>query len=825
MKKHSFRFLLHGVVLLAIQMVFVHAADARPISLEDAIQKAQNFLYSNATEQGMLSKSKQPQALKLAYEARTENDGASCFYVLNRPSSEGYVIVSADDRLPDVLGYSDCGNFDIDNLPDNLQWLLSEYRRKIEYMLSSSDVPVAADVSHRDGWEVIPPFVNSQWSQYAPYNNMCPTVNGIRTLTGCVATAMAQIMNYYQWPDTGRGSHSYEWEGQTLSMDFSQVSFDWGNMLNDYSSYGNGAAQEDAVATLMAACGISVDMDYGVGASGAVTMYVYNALRQYFDYTADYIWRETTEISDADVETLVYTEVSDGRPVLYSGRTLASGHAFVCDGYSMNGLFHINWGWGGYLDGYFLLNVLDPYNDGNGYRYDQQIIYGIRPVKKVKIDGIFYGLVNENAEAIVCPPEEGYYTGDFIIPQTVTYEGREYKINKVDEMLLNYCKDLTSMIIYPYMDEIGYGYWDSEQSPNLKTVKLYNVAKIGSWAFYGCPALTTLELPESIESIGYAAFYGCSALKKLVIPNNVKSIEGSAFYGCSSLTELIIPDNVQYLDEWAFGDCSSLTSLHLGKNLESIGYCAFSGCNALPELTIPDNVQYLGEWAFANCSSLTSLHLSSSIDTIRYYVFGGCNALTELTIPDNVKSIGGSAFRNCNVLKALHLGSELETIGDFAFGYCNELTDLTIPDKVQSIGEAAFIYGSKLQTIVIPNSVKSIGNQAFDDGYSYNVRTIISRIEDPFDLPDNPFSEMAFTRDTLRIPVGTKEKYSEREIWKNFITVIDSEPTGVSLPNIGTSEATEVGRYGLDGQHRTQSQRGINIIKMSDGTVKKVMVK
>ena len=187
---------------------------------------------------------------------------------------------------------------------------------------------------------------------------------------------MAQIMNYYQWPVTGRGSHSYEWRGQTLSMDFSTVTFDWANMQDTYSGTRDSEEAQNAVATLMLACGISVYMGYGVNESGASLKNIYRALFDYFDYDADYLYR--SDIETSDWENLIYNELVNKRPVYYEGVPLEGvGHAFVCDGYSTDGLFHINWGWGD-GGGYYLLNVL------GGYDYNQKIIYGISPIKNME---------------------------------------------------------------------------------------------------------------------------------------------------------------------------------------------------------------------------------------------------------------------------------------------------------------------------------------------------------------------------------------------------------------------------------------------------------
>ena len=646
MKKFLFTPSLRSIaIVLVAYFAFGLSARARTISLEEAMVKAQRFLYPNSTDSISQARgfSAAP-AFTLAYEARTTDKRASCFYVLNQTFSQGYIIVSADDRLPEVLGYSDNGEFDINKIPDNMKWWLSEYERQIEQVLASSNnsiMPIT-ETNYRDGWTEIEPLVKTKWHQYEPYDNQCPTINGEKAPTGCVATAMAQIMKYHQWPARGKGSHSYEWSGgHTLSMNFSEVIFDWANIKEDYQfiwDYGTNSyipdwnlEEENAVATLMQTCGISVDMNYGLDGSSASSYSAAQALIQYFDYDANFLWRGYVELPDW--ESLIYDELLNQRPVYYSGTSTSySGHAFVCDGYSSEGLFHINWGWGGQWDGYFLLSVLNPYGTEYGYKYDQAIVYGICPIEKVKIDGVYYRLIKGENEAFVSTPNEGYYTGELTIPATVSYENKTYTVMEVNNDIWDYCQDLTSLIVYAPINEIRFGAWDNPKVEKLETVKLFNVNHIGMYAFKGCTNLKTLEFGDNLESIGAAAFQGCSAL-----------------------TELIIPDNVTFIDEYAFTG------------------------------------------------------------------------------------------------------------------------------------------GSRLEKIVIPNSVVTIGDYAFDGGGSSTTTTIISQIEEPFDLPANTFSSSAFTRDVLYVPYGTTEKYQAKEVWKNFENTVEYLTVSVGADGLATYCPTVVG--------------------------------
>lgn len=314
---------------------------------------------------------------KLAYSEGRE------VYLFTADNAGGYLAVSGDDIAPAVLGYADRGQFDADNMSPAMKWWLEGYARQIEAAKAQGVRPsfrkAAADR------KAIEPMVKTLWDQGAPYNNYCPKVNGRTSVTGCAATALAQIMNYHQWPVKGQSSITYlnQASNRNVSVNFSSITFDWANMLEDYSAGTPSTAQKEAVATLMYAAGASIKMQYTPDMSSASAFDVPAALINYFNYdkAVRYLEREYYGISEW--EDVVYAQLADNMPVLYAGQSDEGGHAFVCDGYNTDGYFHINWGWSGVSDGYFLLTALDPDVQGiggtvSGYNYDQSIIAGIR---------------------------------------------------------------------------------------------------------------------------------------------------------------------------------------------------------------------------------------------------------------------------------------------------------------------------------------------------------------------------------------------------------------------------------------------------------------
>lgn len=326
---------------------------------------------------------------------------APMVYVFNKAGDNGYVVTPADDEFPALLGYSDSGSFDLQTAPPAMKWFIGKLADEMEFALQNSGGKIAQAIKSQDdeNWTPVAPLLTCKWNQDDPYNKYSPTKimtsSGATytTVTGCVATSMAQVMYYHKWPDVGVGEHSYVWEpknakSQILSCNFTDKKYyDWDNMRDSYTSYT--AAQAQAVANLMYACGVSVDMNYdnaSNGGSGAISQDQGYALINYFKYSKALRYLNRDLSSAKEFETIIYNNLKDGLPVLYDGHGNAGGHSFVCDGYGGDHFFHFNWGWGGSSDGYFYLFSLDPYTLGigggsGGFNYSQGISYNIIPVK------------------------------------------------------------------------------------------------------------------------------------------------------------------------------------------------------------------------------------------------------------------------------------------------------------------------------------------------------------------------------------------------------------------------------------------------------------
>lgn len=310
--------------------------------------------------------------------------GDAAIYVFSYTGNKGFMLVSADDAFAPLLAYSETNAFSIENMPVNLQSWITLYSEQIQK--GRNQAPYVSS-TRAEGKDPIEPMIKTHWDQGDPYNSECPELNGRKCVTGCVATAMAQVMNYWQYPPVGKGSNTYTPTalGEQISMDFSEVTFDWDNMLDTYPRNGYSATQRRAVAMLMKACGYSVSMNYTNWESGAYSKNIMSALTNNFGY--DQGVRQVLRSgysSQEEWNDMIYNELATTGPVIYGGQSTSGGHSFVCDGYDGNGYYHINWGWGGMSDGYFLLNELTPDEVGTGGHYGgynllQDAIVGIMP--------------------------------------------------------------------------------------------------------------------------------------------------------------------------------------------------------------------------------------------------------------------------------------------------------------------------------------------------------------------------------------------------------------------------------------------------------------
>lgn len=323
-------------------------------------------------------------------------EGAADYFVFNFPGGKGFAIVAGDDRVRPVLGYSDEGSFDPDNLPENLRGWLAGYQEQITWAVNKgieATPEISAEWSQLMSGTALRASTTGEkliktanWNQGDPYNRQTPTIDGQHTITGCVATATAIIMRHHQYPTaavTG-GVNSYDPSritGKTYdkaSFPVNYAPYDWTNMPLDYPNSPT-AAQANAVSALMWNIGANINMGYTLNESGASTSLAAAKLHQLFGYGNELRLVRKHDFTWEDWYQLIRTEIDNNRPILYDGRSQTSGHAFICDGYADGDYFHFNWGWGGRGNNYCLLTVMTPGNGGSSYNLNNSMAIGVKP--------------------------------------------------------------------------------------------------------------------------------------------------------------------------------------------------------------------------------------------------------------------------------------------------------------------------------------------------------------------------------------------------------------------------------------------------------------
>lgn len=374
---------------------------ANPINDSTAITVGKAFVMNSSR----LPFSKTGVQLKLVYKSAANSGGATrpssptvFFYVFNISNATGFVIVAGDDAIIPILGYSGESNFDPKNIPENAAKWLEGYKKEISFIISHH-IPAADGIKNQwmrlkangalynkpAGTVSVNPLVQTKWDQLPNYNALCPG----GSVTGCVATAMAQVMRYWSYPVTGTGFHSYNPPNNgygTLSANFGNTTYEWANMPLQL------AGPNTAVATLMYHAGVSVDMNYSPESSGAYVITAQSpvincaeyALKTYFGYRSTMQGLQRVNYTDPQWIALLKADLDAARPIIYAGFGNGGGHCFVTDGYDNNDLFHFNWGWSGQFNGYFQIDALNPGGVGTGggaggYNSGHQAVIGIQP--------------------------------------------------------------------------------------------------------------------------------------------------------------------------------------------------------------------------------------------------------------------------------------------------------------------------------------------------------------------------------------------------------------------------------------------------------------
>ena len=550
-----------GAIILLLASALT--TKANPLTREQAQQRAQAFLQN---KKGARQLTPVRSGARLAPRYTQPATGTDLYYVFDRGTDEGFVIVSGDDQTPAVLGYTDSGSFDYSKIPDNMREWLDDYAGQIAAVqkagYTAGELPVADLVAH----DPIDQLMNSKWNQGNPYYLLCPNYfNTGLSVTGCVATAMAQILYYHRAnspkeilediPDYTVGNSHATYGDLNVKGYPAGSPIDWDNMQPTYNSSST-AIQKHAVAQLMSYCGTAVRMMYSSGSSGAYSTDVPDALKKYFGYPSSCRHISRSDMTEEKFDETVYAEIAKGDPVYLSGSNGSGGHAFVCDGYDGDLCYHINWGWGGSSDGFYMLAKLNPGSQGiggsdGGYSGGQAAVIGIHMDNWGE-----KAMTISNARARQICIANWDTNGD----------------NK-----LSYDEAAA-------VTDLGNAFQGATIAAFNEFYYFTGITEIPAEAFAGS-SLSSIRLPKGLTSIGAHAFEGCTALRTVTTNDALSSIGDAAFKGCTKLSAIELPSGLQTIGAGAFEDCTALAELTLPTTLKAIGQRAFAGCTKLAEMT------------------------------------------------------------------------------------------------------------------------------------------------------------------------------------------------------------------------------------------------
>ena len=400
-------------LIFLLSLLLPLALFAQQIDVETAAQKARKQWTKGIGGKRLAPAKARP---KLAYTAKIGDEVQ--FYVFNN-QADGFIIIGGDETAVEILGQSDNGNFDENHLPANFRWYLSQLQNSIHNGIHTKNGKRRLIGERHD----VPELVKTKWGQEWPYYNQVVANVGGYYPTGCVATAMGQVMKFWETPTRGKGTKTYTVMNmdKELTVDFSQSEYDWANMTNEYL-FDATEAEQYAVSKLLYDCGVSVEMTYADGGSSATELMAAMAFPEYFGYDKSCQYVERSFYDDDTWEKMIYDEVAAGRPMLYGGVDVDDGgHAFVCDGYrASDNTYHFNWGWQGGCDGYYAITGTTVLNPTAIYSFEllQHAVIGIRP----ECGGDYHYTINCMTTCGFTNPfstevKEDYYTTD----RTETY--------------------------------------------------------------------------------------------------------------------------------------------------------------------------------------------------------------------------------------------------------------------------------------------------------------------------------------------------------------------------------------------------------------------
>ena len=749
-----------------------HLASISQPSLKSTASKGRNFQFTSV-------------------KATVENND-TLYYILNDTINKGFVIVSADKRAWPILGYSTEGSFNETKQPEAFTAWMENRKQEIATIRLNNLQPDSAttaswqNLSLKNGSTSstsVEPLLKTKWGQGCYYNEMCPSDSRSsgycgHVPTGCVATAMAQIMKYWNYPTKGKGSNSYPYaEYGIISADFGATTYQWDQMPESLTGSNN------AVSTLMYHCGVAAGMGYGP--FGSATNLRPKVLVDFFDYSSNVKFIDNNNYSSTEWANLLKSELELGHPIYYS-TDLPSGssHALVCDGYQNSDYFHFNWGLNGSCDGYYYLNDVQTFN------IHQTAIISIVPSH---LPDNYAGLIL-SSNALTINAKEGVsvpvpvtvassskwtatsnqswlslssgtgtsgtlilnlhttenstsldriatvtITADGFPSQLITvkqFHGYDVTAGELSKILNNDLATITNLTLKGFIDARDFKTM-RDLMRSLESVDLSEATIVAYTGGEGTSLQNDIYPANTIPENAFIAPTHTSKLTSFVFPVSTTSIGRLAFYSCYNLSRISLPSKLQSIGDNVFDSCINLDNIFIPSSVLSIGKQIFDGIIITVD---PANLNYL---------SLDEVLYNKAQTTLIY-----CPPKKEgnFNIPETVTTIGFSAFMNCMKITSFSIPLSVNTIEALAFSGCTALTSISIPSSVNVIEGSPFFNCPRLTSITVGSPT-------------------------PVDLnaSDDVFLTIDQSNCILNVPYKTAALYRAAYKWGDFKNIIEAQ--------------------------------------------------
>ena len=764
-----------------------------------------------------------PQKAKAKSRTATTASPSDAYYVFNNDAG-GFVIIAGDDAVTPVLGYTSTGSFDAENLPDGLKDLLKSYERQIAAL---GDNYVANQTATRTAFTGEKLLKTAEWNQNAPFNKYTPN----NYVTGCVATAGAIVMKHHGYPAKGTGSHSYTWNGKTLSASFEHT-YDWASMPAKYD--GTNDAAFDGVAKLMAELGVAVEMQYNKDGSGASMEDLLTALKKYFGYSK---YARLLAIADLGAEVWndrLRAEIDANRPILYSAvDSNKGGHSFVIDGYKDES-FSVNWGWGGYCDGFYRIGALNPETGGkplgDQYNLSQSAVFSLQPsdgeevisnLGFIKVDG-YLETMNMNVTDVKADKKLNLYLlplqsqGDNLFTGEVAIALKNAKGKTRKVFGAKTIKDFEPSFYNPLITLEGSCPVDAQEGDYLAIVSKEDgtdeyVEILGPDAEEVHLPATGFQ-PRTFEvktELGEGAQFveASSAYNWVSRLYNGKPLQGCPYYFDVKIDAGIAKSFIEL-------DGKSVPTASFSNGVTF--YAISPGVKPVYNLVVKTYRTYEEKTVEVTLAAPGQLKAELDSKNLDYYVYTNIKVNGEIDKRDfdelNCHSFTGIDLSNAKVVAYGYFKADM--VPDYAFDSNAYLESFKMPAGVKELGFNAF-KSTKLKEIDLPETIEEFGRNTFNA--CFELKDVYMRHKEaPYWISWCVFANKGDITRTLHLYPGSKAKYEAHSYTQNWIKYFDNvvedlEPTGINSVTLD-KETGNKAIYDLNGRRiQNVPSRGIYI--------------